>query len=337
LDELQSEVDADWDFDYQSVDESLREIVANDVFADTDVATYANTVRPLDSIDPELRYLILDDLEHLVTQVRKAATVLGQQEDLNHLTEKLDWFGIDLDLQSEDLGIECITTVEGFWESHQVQRNIEDAAIAEDLDSYLDDEIQLSRLFDMLQSRRKSIVPQVETYDAENDTDALNDDLEYVEGGLTDVIEEEQEKVAAAKDELAEYRDRIPGESSWLRRGQTYLDNCETELESSSDQFDHEQYGEYWDQWETARSRLEEEAFGEDEFEETVRKYDPEIEIDIVEEASEDRISDKFTELDDDEFQRVIDGLSGSTTAAEELKQSLLKIRVKAELTGGES
>jgi len=256
---------------------------------------------------------------------------------LGHLIEKLDWFGIEPDLQSDDLDIKCIITVEEFWESHQVQRNIEDAAVADDLESYLDNEIQLSRLFEMLQSRRRSIVPQVQTYEAEDDKDALNDDLEYVNGELTDAIEEEQLKLADAKDELVEYRDRIPGESSWLRRGQTYLDNCETELESSPDQFDHEQYGEYWDQWKTARSRLEEEAFGEDEFEETVRKYDPDIEIDVVEDASDDRISDKFTELDDDEFQQVIDGLSGSTTAAEELKQSLLKIRVKAELTGGES
>jgi len=57
----------------------------------------------------------------------------------------------------------------------------------------------------------------------------------------------------------------------------------------------------------------------------------------MVEDATEDSISDKFSELDDDEFQQVIDGLQGSTTAAEELKQSLLKIRVKAELTGDET
>lgn len=337
LDELQGEVDANWDFDFQTVDESLREIVANDVFADTEVATYANTVRPLGSIDPELRYLILDDLDHVVTQVKKAATVLEKQEDLEHLTTKLDWFGIGPDLQSEDLDIECITTIEEFWETHQVERNIEDAAVGDDLDGYLDGDIQLSRLFDMLQSRRKSIVPQVDTYDAEDDKDALDDDLEYIKGELTDAIEEEQETVSAAKGELAEYRDRIPGESSWLRRGQTYLDNCETELESSPAQFDHDQYGDYWEQWETARTNLEKEAFGEDEFEETVRKYDPDIEIDVVEDATEDGLSDRFTELDDDEFQQVIDGLRGSTTAAEELKRSLLKIRVKAELTGDES
>jgi predicted component of type VI protein secretion system len=298
------------------------------------VATYANTVRPLGSIDPELRYLILDDLDHVVTQVKKAATVLEKQDELADLSTKLDWFGIDPDLQSDDLEIECITTVDEFWETHQVERNVEDAAVGDDLEGYLGGEIQLSRLFDMLQSRRKSIVPQVDAYDAEDDTEALDDDLEYVKGELTDAIDAEEEKVAAAKDELAEYRDRIPGESSWLRRGQTYLDNCETELESSPAQFDHEQYGDYWEQWETARSKLEEEAFGEEEFEETVRKYDPDIEIDVIEDATEDGLSDKFSELDDDEFQQVIDGLRGSTTAAEELKQSLLKIRVKAELTG---
>ena len=52
----------------------------------------------------------------------------------------------------------------------------------------------------------------------------------------------------------------------------------------------------------------------------------------MIEDASEDGLSDKFTELDDDEFQQVIDGLRESSTAAGELRQSLLKIRAKAEL-----
>jgi len=319
------------------VNESLREIGANDVFADTAVATYATTIRPLGSIDAELRYLILDDLDHLVTQVKQAATVLEKQEQLDDLVTKVEWFDLDPDLQSEGLEIGCITTVEEFWESRQVERNIEDADIADDLDGYLEDDIQLNRLFNMLQRSRKSIVPQVDTYDADDDLDDLNTDLDLVRGELEDAIEEEQDKVDDAQDELEEFRDRIPGESSWLRHGDNALDDCKSELESSPEQFDHEQYGEYWRQWERARDNLEEEAFGEDEFEDTVRKYDSDIDIEVVENAAEDSIDSKFTELDDDAFEQVIAGLDSDSETAEELKQSLLKIRVKAELMGSES
>jgi hypothetical protein len=70
------------------VNESLREIGANDVFADTAVATYATTIRPLGSIDAELRYLILNDLDHLVTQVKQAATVLEKQGQLGKLGDE---------------------------------------------------------------------------------------------------------------------------------------------------------------------------------------------------------------------------------------------------------
>ena len=337
LEEIQSEIDASWDFEYQSTDESLREIVANDVFADSAVASYANTVRPLGNLDPELRYLILDDLDHVVTQVKKAATILAKKEDLNALVTKLEWFGTEPDLQSEDLTIDCITTIDEFWGTHQVERNIEEADVAGDLERYLDGDIRLDRLVEMLRTQRKSIVPQVETYDHTDDEADLDDDLSLVTDALEDAISEEQDNVAEAQEELQEYADRIPGESSWVRRGEGYLESCESELDTEPTRFDHTQYEDYWEQWETALTRLEEEAFDGDDFEETVRKYDPDIDIDVIEDATEDGLSDKFTELDDDEFQQVIDGLQGSTTAAEELKQSLLKIRVKAELREDES
>jgi len=189
----------------------------------------------------------------------------------------------------------------------------------------------------MLRTQRKSIVPAVDTYDPTEDEASLDDDIRFVTDAIRDGISEEQDNVAAAKEELENYADRIPGESSWIRRGEGYLESCESELEAEPHRFDHTQYEDFWEQWETARNQLDEEAFDGDEFEETVRKYDPDIEIDMVEDATEDSISDKFSELDDDEFQQVIDGLQGSTTAAEELKQSLLKIRVKAELTGDET
>ena len=140
-----------------------------------------------------------------------------------------------------------------------------------------------------------------------------------------------------AQDELEEFRDRIPGESSWLRHGDNALDGCKSELESSPEQFDQEQYGEYWRQWERAQDNLEEEAFGEDEFEDTVRKYDSDIDIEVVENAAEDGLDSKFTDLDDDAFEQVISGLDSDSDAAEELKHSLLKIRVKAELMESES
>jgi len=337
LDDLQEEVDADWEFEYQGVNESLREIGANSVFADTAIATYAATIRPLDSIDAELRYLILDDLNHLVTQVEQAAEVLEKQDELDQLVAKVEWFDIDPDLQSENLCITCISAIEEFWKSRQVERNIDDADIAADLDGYLAGDIQLNRLFDMLQRSRKSIVPQVDTYDADDHLEDFTTDLDYVRGELEDTIGDEQDKVADAREELKEFRDRIPGESSWLRHGDTALDNCESELNSSPEYFDHEQYGEYWDQWETARRNLEQEAFSENEFEDTVRKYDSDIDIEVVEDAAEDGINAKFTELDNDAFGQVIAGLDSDSETAEELKQSLLKIRVKAELMGNES
>lgn len=250
---------------------------------------------------------------------------------------KVEWFDIDPNLQSEDLDIECISTIEEFWESRQVERNIDDADIAADLDGYLEGDIQLNRLFDMLQRSRKSIAPQVDTYDADDHLEDLNTDLDYVRDELEDTIGDEQDKVADAREELEEFRDRIPGESSWLRHGDTALGNCESELSSSPEYFDHEQYGEYWDQWETARRNLEQEAFSEDEFEDTVRKYDSDIDIEVVENAAEDGIDAKFSQLDDDAFEQVITGLDSDSEAAEELKQSLLKIRVKAELMGSES
>jgi hypothetical protein len=337
LDELQDEVDADWEFDYQGVNESLREIGANDVFADTAVATYATTIRSLGSIDAELRYLILDDLGHLVTHVKQAASVLEKQEQVDDLVTKVEWFDIDPDLQSEGLEIDCITTVEEFWESRQVERNIEDADIANDLDGYLEGDIQLNRLINMLQCSRKSIVPQIATYDADDDLDDLNTDFDLVRRELEEAIEEEQDKVDVAQDELEEFRARIPGESSWLRHGDYALDDCKSELESSPEQFDHKQYGEHWLQWKRARGNLVEEAFGEEEFEDTVRKYDSDIDIEVVENATEDGIDSKFTELDDDAFEQVITVLDRNSDAAEELKQSLLKIRVKAELMRSES
>ncbi len=337
LDELQDEVDADWEFEYQGVNESLREIGANDVFADTAVATYAATIRPLDSIDAELRYLILDDLDHIVSQVEQAAEVLEKQDKLDQLVAKVEWFDIDINLQSEDLDIECISAIEEFWESRQVERNIDDADIAADLNGYLEDDIQLNRLFEMLQRSRKSIVPQVDTYDADDHLEDLNTDLDYIRGELEDAIDDEQDKVADAREELQDFRDRIPGESSWIRHGDTALGNCESELNSSPEYFDHEQYSEYWGQWETAQRNLEQEAFSEDDFEDTVRKYDSNIDIEVVKNAVEDSIDAKFTELDDDAFEQVITGLDSDSEAAEELKQSLLKIRVKAELMRSES
>jgi len=337
LDELQDEVDAEWDFDYQTVDEALREIIANDVFADTDIASYANTIRPLDSIDAELRYLILDDLDHLVTQVKEATTILEKQVELNQLIEKMEWFDIEPDLQSEGLEIECLTTIEEFWESSQVERNLEDADVASDLEQYLDGDIQIDRLLEMLQRERKSLVPQVDAYDNTDDKEALDDDIQYATDEIEDAIEDEKEDVEDARDELEDYRDRIPGESSWVRRGGTYLDNCETALDTTPARFDPDEYEDHWDQWEPARSNLEQEAFDEEEFEDTVRKYDDDIEIEDVEDASEDGIDGKFTDLEEDTFRQVITGLDSDSDTAEELKQSLLKMRVKAELTETES
>ncbi len=337
LDELKNEVDVDWNLDHQSVKESVREIGANDLFADTAVATYATTIRSLGSIDAELRYLILDDLEHLVTQVKQAASVLDKQEQLNDLVAKVKWFDVEPELQSEGLEIDCITTIEEFWKSRQVERNIEDADIADDLDGYLEGDIQLNRLFNMLQRSRKSIVPQVDTYNSDNDLEDLDTDLDLIRGELEDAIEKEQNQVADAQEELEEFRDRIPGQSSWLRHGDTALNDCESELDSQPERFDHEKYGEYWRQWLRARENLEKEAFSEDEFEDIVRKYDSDIDIELVENATEDDINSKLTELNDDAFEQVIAGLESNSDAAEELKQSLLKIRVKAELMRGES
>ena len=337
LEDIQNEIDASWDFEYQGADELLREVMANDVFVDSAVASYANTIHPLSNLDPELRYLFLDDLDHLATQVKKAATILAKKDDLEALATKLECFGTDPNLQSEGLSIECITTINDFWETHQVERNIQEADVAADLEQYLDGDIRLDRLIEMLRTQRKSIVPPVDTYDPTEDEASLDDDIRFVTDAIRDGISEEQDNVAAAKEELENYADRIPGESSWIRRGEGYLESCESELEAEPHRFDHTQYEDFWEQWETARNQLDEEAFDGDEFEETVRKYDPDIEIDVVEDATEDSISDKFSKLDDDEFQQVIDGLQGSTTAAEELKQSLLKIRVKAELTGDET
>jgi len=93
LEDIQNDIDASWDFEYQGADELLREIMANDVFVDSAVASYANTIHPLSNLDPELRYLCLDDLDHLATQVKKLRPFWPRKTIWRHWLQSLSGSG----------------------------------------------------------------------------------------------------------------------------------------------------------------------------------------------------------------------------------------------------
>lgn len=335
LEELVEDFDAEWDFNYGTTERGLREIVAHDVFADTDVASYANTIRQLSELERELVYLIHDDLANVVEQIKEATEVREKQEELDTLVEKLGSFNIEPDLESDDLEIDCLTSIEEYWQSHQVRRNIEEADIAADIERYLNEEIRLERLFDILQSERRGIVPQVDDYDNTKDLETVDEDILYVVGEIQEAVEEEVGIIQGELEELEEYEDRVPeGETRWIRHGRNHLESCLEEVEKSPRQFDHGTYGDHWDEWIRAKSNIEEIAFDENEFEEAVRRYDGDIDVGSVEDAPEDHIDEKFLDLEEDTFRNLIGSLNIDDDSAEELKRSLLKIRVKAELAG---
>lgn len=336
INDLVADVDDEWDFEYTETDQDLRGIVANDVFADTAVASYANTIRPLSEIERELVYLLHDDLQHLVAQVQEAAVILEKQDELDGLIETLSYFDIDPNLDSDDIAITCITQIEDFWETHQadqIERQLEETAISSDIEDFLDDNYDLDRLFTVLQEELRSLVPDIDSYDNTEDLETVSEDLDVERAELQETLDEELETVASERAELETYEQRLPdSESGWIRRANTYLDNCKDELEKGPDRFDHEQYDDYWDQWSRAKENIERLAIDDDEFEAAVREYDDNIPIDEVEDASEDGVADLLTDLPNETFEAVIASLDSDDDATKDLKRLLLKVRVKAEL-----
>jgi hypothetical protein len=334
LDELIEDIEADWNFDYEDTEQRLREIVANPVFEDTAVAAYANAVRPLSEIERELVYLLHDDLNHLVTQVTAAAEVLEAKNDVDDLSTKLAYFDVEPGLESDDITIPCIDQIEEYWSSHQqhqVERNINEADVAGDIEAYLDDDYDLGRLLDVLHGELRSIAPAIDDYEKAEDFVIVSADHEHLENELQQALDDELEKVNDELNLVETFEDRLPdGEAGWIRRGRSHLQNCISELEQDLDRFDHEDYDDYWEQWQNAKDHIEEYAFDDGEFEAAVRQYDGDVDIENVEDAAEDYITDRFINLPEDTFRAVISNLNGD--AGEDLKHSLLKMRAKAEL-----
>lgn len=337
LDDLTEDVDADWNFDYEQTEQKLRDIVANPIFEETPVAEYANAVRPLSEIERELLYLIHEDLEHVVTQVEAAAEVLNVKQYVVSFATKLAYFDIEPDIQSANLTIQCIEQIEDYWASHQqhqLDRTINQADIAGEIDDYLDDDYDLDRLLEVLNGEIRSIVPDVDAYDNEVDFNTVTSDRDHLKAELSVALEDELETVYEALAMLETYEDRMPeGETNWIRHGRTQLNNCRGELEKDPSRFDYEDYDDYWEQWQNAKDRIEDYAFDDDKFEDAVRQYDSSVDIDIIIDATEDDIADLLVNLPKDTFTAIIKNLDGDA-ACEDLKHSLLKVRARNELMG---
>jgi len=329
LKSLEEMFDKRIEVNYDIMEEKLKKVIANDVFADTKIADYVNSLRPLSELTSSLLYLIKNDLETLLDNIIVIGHLLELKFELDEKIKKLNGLG-KCDLSPNDNFDDYLKEINEFMSTNNLEKNISHANVAQDIDDYIEGDLELEKLYDLLDKTRYSIVPSFE-----NKKEKISTEIENLNSLLQEakeIYEISRERclknINNQKDKLDNLQRQLPDrEEVWVKRGKKYLNSCEAELKKNIDSFSKENYENYWDEWEKSKQNIEKKVIDEEDIKDKLKEYNIDVKIDEIFEANGE-IYDLFNEISEKEFNQVIEALDLSSETSKKICCNLIKLRL---------
>jgi hypothetical protein len=314
------------DTDIGKVEERLRSLGAEQELASTDVGGYITHLKNVGGAEATLLFLIQEDLDHLVTQLEDAATVLEKQAIVDDYAQKIgELTGTQPDLDSTSLQITPVDEVSTHLQSHDIKSNINDPGVAANFEDYKSGDLDAEELVSQLKRIRLGIVPQVESYDAESHLDKIEEEKEALELQYSDLQTEERNKIEQAEEQLENYRPQIPeGEETRVRHAERVLENWGEEIEQSLNDIDAEQCTSFRDSWQNHLDQLADVVIEEEDIQEILDNFELGLDVDAVIDSNGDP-GDVIETFDKDAFSTVLQVLDEEEKPARQLQAALVK------------
>jgi hypothetical protein len=308
------------------VEERLRSLGAEQELASTDVGEYITHLKNVGSAEATLLFLIQEDLDHLVTQLEHAATVLEKQSVVDDYTQKIgELTGTQPNLDSTSLQITPVDEVSTHLQSHDVKSNIDDPGVAANFEDFKSGDLDADELVSQLKRIRLGIVPQVESYDTESHLDKIAEEKEALELQYSDLQAEERNKIEQAKEQLENYRPQVPeGEETRVRHAERVLENWGEEIEQSLNDIDAEQCTSFRDSWENHLDQLADVVIEEKDIQEILDNFELGLDVDAVIDSNGNP-GDVIERFDKDAFSKVLQALDEEQKPARQLQAALVK------------
>jgi len=332
LNKLENDLDPELKINYQDSEELISTILSAEVFKDSDIADYVNTIRPLSQLNESLLYLIIDDLENLLENICSAQEILKIKSELENRKEKIENLtNKSLSLDSIQIRPNIVDEIEDFMEKNDLNKNISQASINQDINDFLKNELKMNTLFELLNKTLNSIVPDIGTYNNEPDKEQLKEDLKKLKERFKVIKNQKIKEIKKERDDLQTLRKYISEENiSWIKRGEKDLEKIEEIVKTEVDDFSYDDYEKHWETWKNRKKNIEEKSIDEDKIEEIISSYDVDLSPDDVLKSSRE-IDDLFKNLPKGEFKKLINNLDLDSTISKQLCASLIKYRLFSE------
>lgn len=326
LEQWMEEFTTETDTDVGKVEERLRSLGAEQELASTDVGEYITHLKNVGSAEATLLFLIQEDLDHLVTQLEGAATVLEEQAVVEDYSQKIgELTGTRPDLDSTSLQIVPVDKVSTHLQSHDVQSKIDDPGIAANFEDFKSGDLDADELVSQLKRVRLGIVPQVESYDADSHLEKIEEEKAALERQYGDLQSKEQKKIEQAEAQLENYRPQIPeGEETRVRHAERVLENWGDEIEQSLNNLDADQCTSFRDSWQKQLDQLANVVIEEEDIQEILDSFGLGLDLDAVIDSNGDP-GEVIETFDKEALSTVLQILDEEKEPARQLQAALVK------------
>lgn len=326
LEQWMDEYATETDTDVGKVEERLRGLGAEQELASTDVGEYVSHLKNIGSAEATLLFLIQNDLNHLVTQLEDAASVLEEQSVVDDYARKIgELTGTRPELDSMSLDVAPVDKVSSHLQSHDVQSIINNPDIAGYFEDFKSGDLDVKELVTQLKRVRLGIVPQVDTYDTKSPLDTIKEEKAGLERQYDEIQDEEQEKIEQAEEQLENYRSQVPeGEETRIRHAERVLENWSDEIEQPLDEVDAEQCTSFRASWQKQRNQITDVIFADEDIQETIDHFGLGLDTDEVADSNGNP-AEVIETFGKDEFSTLLQVLDKEEEPARKLQAALVK------------
>lgn len=326
LEQWMEEYATEIDTEVGKVEERLRSLGAEQELANTNVGEYISHLKNIGNAEATLLFLIQKDLDHLVTQLEDAATVLDEQSVVAEYGQKIgELTGTQQELDSTSLEVPPVDDVSTHLESHDVQSTINDPGITGYFEDFKTGDLDADELVRQLKRIRLGIIPQVDTYDADPHLTTISEEKEALEHQYSELQDEEQKRIEQAAAQLDNYRSQVPeGEGTRIRHAERVLKNWRDEIDQPLDAVDAEQCTSLRTSWQERRDQIADVIIKEEDIQQVLDKHGLGLDTADVTAASGNP-AEVIEAFDEDAVTTLLQVLDREEEPARELQAVLVK------------